>query len=156
MAPWSAIRKQAGRLLRQGTGNPHALALSTTIGLLLGLFPVVGVTTFAMTILTVRFSLNLPLMLGVSYLIYPFQLLLIIPFIRLGERMAGAPRFPISFATLKNRLLEDLPGTLSALGIANLHAVLAWSLVSLPAGLLLYFGLRAFFRRLPPTGRRTA
>jgi uncharacterized protein (DUF2062 family) len=153
MTRWADIRRRGGRFLQQGA-TPHALAMSTTVGLLLGLFPVVGVTTFAMSVLTVRFSLNLPLMLGVSYLIYPFQLLLIIPFIRLGERIVGAPTLPLSFSSLKYGLLNDLPGTLSELGVANLHAVLAWLLVAFPTGFLLYHVLRPVFHRLAAAAGR--
>ncbi len=75
--------------LKQGT-SPRKLALSTTIGLLLGIFPMLGVTTFVMALVAVRFRLNLPLMLFVSYLIYPVQIFLIIPFVRLGEWLMGA------------------------------------------------------------------
>lgn len=132
--------------LQQGLG-PAPLALSTTLGLLLGLFPVLGVSTAAMTLLSLRFRLNLAIMLAVSYVIYPFQLLLIIPYIRLGEWLSGAPRLPLSAGQLLAAFQSDFLAALRGLGMANLHAVSAWAVLSLPTGFALYFLLLCLFRR---------
>jgi uncharacterized protein (DUF2062 family) len=149
---WNRLLNNARSFLQQGL-SPGALAMSTTIGLLLGLFPVLGVTTAAMTLLSLRFRLNLAVMLAVSYVIYPLQLLLIIPYIRLGEWLSGAPRLPLSPEHLLSAFQSDFLAAMQQLGMANLHAVSAWALLSLPTGFTLYFLLRFFFRRWQ---RRTA
>lgn len=133
--------------LRQGT-SPKSLAISTTIGLMLGIFPVLGVTTLAMTAISVRFRLNLPLMLAVSYLIYPFQLLLIIPFIRFGEWISGSTPLGLTLDSLQRAFQENFFAALQDLGWANLLAVAGWTALALPASLMMYFTLVPAFQYL--------
>lgn len=133
--------------LRQGT-SPKALAISTTIGLLLGIFPVLGITTLLMMAIAVRLRLNLPLMLAVSYLIYPFQILLMIPFIRFGEWVSGSAPLGLTLESLELAFRNNFFEALQSLGMANLLAVAGWTVLALPAGLLVYFLLVPFFRFL--------
>ncbi|MCC6722999.1 MAG: DUF2062 domain-containing protein, partial [Saprospiraceae bacterium] len=63
MAQRISFKEKIKEFLRQGA-TPKALATSSTIGLLLGVFPVLGVTTLMMGAISVRWRLNLPLMLG--------------------------------------------------------------------------------------------
>jgi len=146
LRPLSFFKKFKG-FLQQGT-SPKALAISTTIGLLLGLFPVLGVTTLAMTALSFRFRLNLPLMLAVSYLIYPFQILLIIPFVRFGELISGAAPTQLTLGALKQAFQQNFLAALQDLGMANLLAVAGWTALALPAGLLMYGMLVPAFQYL--------
>ena len=134
------IKEKFVGFLRQGT-SPRELALSTTIGLLLGIFPMLGVTTFAMALIAVRFRLNLPLMLFVSYLIYPLQIFLIIPFVRLGEWLFGAPPIALSLEGLAATFRAGFFAALQKLGTANLMAVAGWAILAPMAGFLLYYVL---------------
>jgi uncharacterized protein (DUF2062 family) len=134
--PLSMIKKLGG-FLRQGT-SPKALAISTTIGLLLGVFPMLGVTTLVMTAISLRYRLNLPLMITVSYLIYPFQILLFIPFIRFGEWMSGSTPIILTLDSLKRSFQDNFFAALQDLGTANLLAVAGWTALALPAGLMMY------------------
>ncbi len=124
--------------LKQGT-SPRKLALSTTIGLLLGIFPMLGVTTFVMALVAVRFRLNLPLMLFVSYLIYPVQIFLIIPFVRLGEWLMGAQPIVLTLEGLEASFRAGFFDALQKLGTANLMAVAGWALLAPLSGVLLYY-----------------
>jgi hypothetical protein len=77
------------------------------------------------------------------------QLLLIIPFVRLGERLTGAEPVAIDLATVA-RVFTETPGLFfERFGLAGLHAALAWVVV-VPA---LAWVLR---RLLLPTFRRLA
>ncbi|MCB9338812.1 MAG: DUF2062 domain-containing protein [Lewinellaceae bacterium] len=131
--------------LKQGT-SPKSLALSTTLGLLLGIFPMLGVTTFAMTLIAVKFRLNLPLMLFVSYLIYPLQIFLIIPFVRMGEWLFGAPPIALTLDVLEETFRAGFFYALQKLGTANLMAVAGWGVLAPMAGVLLYFLLLFTFQ----------
>ena len=139
--------KKLGGFLQQGT-SPKALAISTTIGLLLGVFPMLGVTTLLMTAISLRFRLNLPLMLAVSYLIYPFQILLFIPFIRFGEWMSGATPIGLTLESLERAFRENFFAALQELGMANLLAMAGWTALALPAGLMMYGMLVPAFQYL--------
>ena len=73
------------------------------------------------------FRVNLPAIQFVNYLSSPFQLILLVPFIRLG-----------------GWLFRGDPGSVVTSG---LHAIVAWFCVCVPAGLLLYVFLVCVLRR---------
>ncbi len=131
--------------LKQGA-TPKALAASSTIGLLLGVFPVLGVTTLMMGAISVRWRLNLPLMLLVSYLIYPLQIFLLIPFVRVGEWLTGITPANFSLDTMADAFAKNFTAALVDLGTSNLVAVLGWCLLVMPIGGLLYIILMQSFR----------
>lgn len=146
LRPLDYFRKLKG-FIGQGT-SPKALAISTTIGLLLGIFPVFGITTLVMAAIALRFRLNLPLMLAVSYLSYPFQILLIIPFLRLGEWISGSTPLGLSLDSLQRAFRDNFFAALQDLGMANLLAVAGWTALALPLGLLMYSMLTPAFQYL--------
>ena len=78
-------------LLAQGL-TPERLALSLAAGLVLGLFPIVGVTTLLCVAAGFAFRLNHLALQLANHLAYPLQLPLVLAFVRLGERLVGAPR----------------------------------------------------------------
>jgi uncharacterized protein (DUF2062 family) len=145
--PSGSFFKKLRGFMTQGA-TPSALAASSTVGLLLGLFPVLGVTSLMMGAISVRWRLNLPLMLALSYLIYPLQLLLLVPFVRVGEWVSGAVPAKLSLDSLGRAFEQDFLAALVDLGSANLQAVLGWCLLSLPFAVVLYLGLIPVFRYL--------
>ncbi len=145
MADKVSFKEKFKDFVKQGA-TPKALAASSTIGLLLGIFPVLGVTTFMMGAISVRWRLNLPLMLVLSYLIYPFQIGLLIPFVRVGEWATGAAPAQLSLDALGKAFEANFFQAIVDLGAANLQALVGWSLLALPLGLLLYLLLLFFYR----------
>jgi len=124
-------------LLRQGT-SPRELSLCIAIGAGVGTFPVLGVSTPALTAIALWRRLNLVTIQLMSWVVAPIQLVLIIPFMRLGERIVGVPPQPLTVDE-GMRLLED--GVLHAivtLWDAIVHATLGWSVVAPLAIFLLY------------------
>ena len=71
-------------LLRQGI-TPEKIALSIAFGIVLGVFPALGWTALLCLVASAGLRLNLPAMQLVNFLVYPLQLLLLVPFIRAGE-----------------------------------------------------------------------
>lgn len=131
--------------LKQGA-TPKALAASSTVGLLLGVFPVLGVTTLMMGAISVRWRLNLPLMLALSYVIYPAQIALLIPFVRVGEWMTGTAPTQFSFDAMGQAFEKNFMAALVDLGAANLQAVAGWCLLALPIGAAVFVLLVPVFR----------
>lgn len=82
--------------LRQGM-EPRVLALSASMGLAFGLFPIAGLTSVCCGVAAVvlRGRCHVPTMLLVNMVVTPLELSLIIPFMRLGERVLGAPALPL-------------------------------------------------------------
>ena len=134
--------------LTQGV-SPTRLALALASGAVLGIFPVLGSTTFLCAVVAVRFRLNQVAIQLANYAAYPVQLALFVPFVRMGEWMFGAPRVGLSAAALRSELSVDVVGTVARYAAAILRAVVAWGLVAPVATAVLFFGLRAVLRRVP-------
>ncbi|MCS6946506.1 MAG: DUF2062 domain-containing protein [Steroidobacteraceae bacterium] len=133
-------------LLRRGIA-PRALAWALALGAGIGIFPVLGVSTLALTGLALLLRLTLPAIQLVNYLVAPLQLLLIIPFMRLGERLVGAPPLPMTIEQGLDILAGGALQAIKVLSSAIVHAALGWLVVMPPVIWLLYRVLRAALER---------
>lgn len=115
-------------LLAQGLA-PRELALCMALGAGIGLFPVLGVSTPALTVLALWLRLNLPAIQLVSYLMSPLQLVLIIPFVRLGETIVGAEPQPLTIEAGLELIANGVLEAIITLWDAILHAAIGWVLI---------------------------
>src|SRR5271165_2756777 len=126
------------QLLTQGI-TPEKIALSLAFGFMLGIFPVLGTTSLLCLIAALLFRLNLPAVQLVNVLVYPLWFALLIPFIRLGERLFGVPPLAMTSAQILLLAHANFLQFLRVLGLTTLRAAAAWLLVG-PLGIvLLYF-----------------
>jgi uncharacterized protein (DUF2062 family) len=133
-------------LLKQGI-SPHRLALCVAIGVVVGNVPILGISTILCTVIALAFRLNLPAMQIVQAAMAPTQILLIIPFVRLGEWLLRVPPQPVSIKQGLALLAQGAGHAILALWEAILHAAFAWMLVAPCAGFLLYRILTPVFER---------
>lgn len=126
-------------LLRQGLA-PRDLALCLALGAGVGMFPVLGVSTPALTIIALWRRLNLAAIQLVSWLVGPLQLLLIIPFMRLGERVLGVTPQPLTIEAGMAILADGAIQAIVTLWDAIVHAALGWILIG-PAGIYVLYRL---------------
>jgi uncharacterized protein (DUF2062 family) len=123
-------------LLRQGS-TPEKLAFSLALGATLGLFPVIGTTTALCLAAGLALRLSHPALQIANHATYPFQLPLILPFVRVGERLLGAGPIPFSVEHLLALFREDPLEFLERFGLTSLHGILGWiTLAPLVAGAL--------------------
>jgi hypothetical protein len=134
-------------LLTQGI-TPEKIALSLAFGIVLGIFPVLGSTTILCAVAALIFQLNLPAIQLVNYLIYPLQLFMLVPFIRMGEKLFRVAPLPLSLTQILAMVRADLPHAISRLWLAEVHAILAWLLSGPPAIFLLYIVLSRALRQV--------
>lgn len=134
-------------LMRQGL-TPEKIALSLAFGIVLGVFPILGSTTILCAVAALIFRLNLPAIQLVNYLIYPLQFLLLIPFLRLGEKLFHAAPMRLSVAQMLAMAHADPSHAIATLWLAGLHAMSAWLLIAPAATLLLYFLLSPALRKI--------
>lgn len=135
---------------KQGA-SPSGLAASTTIGIVLGILPVLGVTTWLSTLIGVRFRLNVPLILAVLYLVWPLQIGLVLPFLRTGEWLLGVPPFVFSVEKMQAAFEANFFEAMSEFGFVNLYALVGWGVFAVPLGVFFYYlllvGLRFLMKK---------
>ncbi len=149
------MKRRALELLRQGV-TPEKIALTIALGITLGVTPVVGSTSLLCALAAIRLRLNLPLIQLVNYFVYPAQLALLIPFVRAGEWILGAPRFPISVAQILVLIRASVWNATATLWSAALHALLAWLLAGSAATVVLYLLLAPMLSRLSAESPRAS
>ena len=132
--------------LKQGM-SPRRLALCVAIGVMVGNIPILGVSTILCTLIALAFRLNLPAIQAVQAAMAPSQVLLIIPFVRLGEWMLRAPPQPLSIKAAAALIAAGIVPAVCELWGAILHAGFAWLLIAPLAGYLLYKSLTPLFER---------
>jgi len=141
-----AMRSGVAHWLLQGV-SPERLALTLALGCAIGCIPVVGVPTVLCAGLALALKLNLPAIQAANYIVMPLQLVLIVPFVRLGGWLI-ASREPQTVAA--GALLHDSPLRLiTEMGSMAGRALLAWVIIAVPAVLLLTFALTPVLRRIP-------
>jgi hypothetical protein len=135
--------------LLQGT-SLSSLSWSITVSALLGVFPLIGTSNFILAGLALRYRLNLPLMLAISYALYPVQILLLVPYLRLGEVVLGSPATALSWSELKVSAGLGIMPTLEKFGSALLLSTVGWFLTSLLGLGVLYYLIRFVLRKTWP------
>jgi uncharacterized protein (DUF2062 family) len=133
-------------LLRQGM-TPEKIALSVAFGAAFGVFPALGCTTGLCTIVALVLRLNLPAIQIVNYFMYPAQIALLIPFIRLGERLFRGPHLALSAAQIHAMIQTSVWGAIRLLWTATWHAIVAWSLIAPVFVGVVYAALAPVLRR---------
>jgi hypothetical protein len=131
-------------LLKQGV-SPSRLALCVAIGIVVGNIPILGLSTALCTLIALVFRLNLPAIQLVQAAMAPTQLLLIIPYVRLGEWILRAPPQPLSIKAGLALLGQGVGNAVVVLWDAIVHAGFAFLLVAPLAIIGLHRLLTPFF-----------
>ncbi len=127
--------------------TPEKLAFSITIGMVGGLFPVIGFTSLLSLALTGAFRQNLVLVQSVNWLMSIIQLLLIIPFMRLGAMIWEQHPISITIGQMERAFQPGILEGLQAIGVFHLYGILAWSILVIPCGAFSYYALLFAFRK---------
>jgi uncharacterized protein (DUF2062 family) len=133
-------------VLMQGV-TPDKIALSIAIGLLVGIFPVMGTTTILCTAAAAALRLNMVAVHTVHYAMTPVQILLIIPFVRVGEHLVGAAPQPLSISGGRELIAQGALRAVAVLWDAIVHAVIGWIAIGPIAIVLCYFIFRWIIER---------
>lgn len=145
-----SFRRNVVLWLRQGI-SPRRLAFSVALGCAVGCIPVIGIPTLLCAGLAFALGLNLPAIQAANYAVMPLQLMLIVPFIRLGGWLFSfGPRPGFSASSVLH--LDPLHMAIQLSSFA-VQAMFAWLLIAGPAVLLITFTLTRLFVRIPALSR---
>ncbi len=144
---WPSVRSSIVEWLNCGI-SPRQLAFTLALGFALGCLPMLGISTAICAVLAVALRLNMPAIQAANWVAMPFQVVLMIPFLRMGQWITPGER---AGATPEFMLAQMQSGPLHAVGQmggAIGHAMLAWSIAAGPALVLLTVLLTPLMHRV--------
>jgi uncharacterized protein (DUF2062 family) len=145
-AKFNKVKEKTTALLKQGL-TPKELSQSIIVSGLISTIPILGVSTFMITTVSLKQKLNLPIMIAVSYLLWPVQILMIIPFIRVGEFIFSVPRNHYTVEEIISSFQNSFFQTLSHLSFALLCGLGGWLLTAVPLAVGVYWLSLLFLKR---------
>lgn len=126
--------------LTQGA-SPEKLAQSLSAGLLIGCFPLLGLTTAMAGLVAFIFKLNHIVIQTAHYMMYPVQIILIPVYIKLISLIIDVGDVPIRPDLIVEGFRSDWLGFLKKYALIGVYAVILWMIVSA----FLFFGLKKLF-----------
>jgi uncharacterized protein (DUF2062 family) len=132
-----ALKTKITALFKQGL-TPIELTQSIIVSGLISTIPILGVSTFLLTALSLKRKLNLPIMIAQSYLLWPIQVIMIIPFINIGEFIFSVPKTNHSAQEISASFQNSFFATLSHLSFDLLCGFGGWLLTAVPFSVGVY------------------
>ena len=132
--------------LKQGI-TAKDLALASAVSLAIAVNPFIGTTTLLCLLAGKIFRLNHVVMQTINYFSYPLQIALIIPWIRLGEKLTGSEAQVIEFTQMKAEFSQSFANFVSKFCQLGVHAFLGWIVVVPWATWIIYRILLLVFKR---------
>jgi uncharacterized protein (DUF2062 family) len=145
-AKFNKVKDKTTALLKQGL-TPKQLTQSIIVSGLISTIPILGVSTFMITTVSLKQKLNLPIMIALSYLLWPVQILMIIPFIRVGEFIFSVPRNHHTVEEIISSFQSSFFQTLSHLSFELLCGLGGWLLTAVPLAVGVYWLSLLFLKR---------
>jgi uncharacterized protein (DUF2062 family) len=145
-AKFYKVKDKTTALLKQGL-TPKELSQSLIVSGLISTIPILGVSTFMITTVSLRQKLNLPIMISLSYLLWPVQILLIIPFIRVGEFIFSVPQNHHTAEQIISSFQASFSQTLSQLSFELLCGLGGWLLTAVPVAVGIYWVSLLFIKK---------
>jgi hypothetical protein len=132
-----ALKTKIIALFKQGL-TPIELTQSIIVSGLISTIPILGVSTFLLTALSLKRKLNLPIMIAQSYIMWPIQVIMIIPFINIGEFIFSVPKTNHSAQEIIASFQNSFFATLSHLSFELLCGFGGWLLTAVPFSVGVY------------------
>jgi len=130
--------------LKQGV-SPEKLAASFAAGFLIGIFPLIGVSTGICLIAAYIFRLNHLAIQVANYTAYPLQFLLVIPFYRAGEMLFQQPPIPLDLMVIISEFKNHFLEAIKQYGMTGLRSVVVWGIIFPPVYFFIYFTCKKIF-----------
>lgn len=117
--------------------TPEQVALLLTVGMVLGVFPIMGCPTFLCVLAALILRQNVAALQLVNQVASPLQLALLLPLSRAGAWLCGSP--------------VPTGSTGSRVGVTALYAIAGWAGICIPISAVLYVILVLAMRRGRPS-----
>jgi uncharacterized protein (DUF2062 family) len=134
-------------LLRHGA-DPHKLAWSLALGIVVGFNPLLGSTTVVVLALAAIFRLNLVASQVGNHAMYPVQLLMFPVFIKIGSLVFRTRKLPLAGKALWSAVKNHPWDTTRLLWSWEWHALVVWVVVAAIALPLLAMGIEPVLEKM--------
>jgi uncharacterized protein (DUF2062 family) len=128
--------------------SPEKLAWSIAAGLLVGVNPILGSTTILCLAVAFVFRLNVAASQLGNHIVYPLELILIIPFIRAASSIFHTAPMPLSANELLHAARERPIALSRELWTWEWHAFVLWAILAVVAIPVFALALTPILRRL--------
>jgi len=135
------------RLVPKDGLTPEKLAFSVTLGIISGIFPVLGMTTVLSIVLTMLFRQNLLIVQSVQWILALAQVMLIIPFMQFGAFLLNQNGIHINMQQINHAFQPGMLSGIKTVGLFHLYGILTWLILVIPAGAASYYGFLFVFQR---------
>jgi len=133
------------KFLKQGMSSER-LALTVAVGAMIGISPFYGLTTIICVLIALLLRLNQSAIQVANYMVWPLQIALLIPNIRIGETLFHVEHIPLHPKEIEILFKEDWILGISTFGKSILIGSGFWLLYAIPIGILLYILLVPIFK----------
>jgi len=133
------------KLLMHGT-SARSIAIGIAGAIVIGIFPVLGSTTILCTIFALSFRVNLPLVQLINFSVYPLQLIMLIPLMKLGEMIFGFEKLKYGLSEISQLLSKDILHAILILWNVTMQAIGAWLIIAPLIGLIFFLILHLILR----------
>jgi uncharacterized protein (DUF2062 family) len=123
--PRNLLAQQLGRGLQS-----RNLALALALGVTIGLVPSVWGASLLCCFLAACFGLNQAVVQLANYLVYPLQIMLLVPYFKLGNNLFSGPNLSGNLTALPALLRSAPLETVDRFWQANLRAIAVWLLTA--------------------------
>lgn len=132
--------------IKKGMSVPK-MSLTLTLGICLGIMPLIGISGWILLLLALVFKLNIPVLQLINYIIAVLKYLLFIPFLKIGHKMFFPREQTPEIQNLLVSYQADFLGTFKSFWHMNLGGILLWALVAIPLGIFIYYKSQPILHR---------
>ncbi len=138
-----------------GSGiSPQKLAFTLAMGAAIGCVPMLGVASVICVMVALALRLNLAVIQAGNYLAWPLQFILLVPFLKMGQRLFPSDHFVLTPEAIVAQLqLSPWKTTEQMLALFE-HGLVAWLVCSVPAVAVLTLALTPLMAKMGELIRR--
>ena len=143
-----SILSRIGAGIKSGESDSR-IAKSMTAGVIAASYPQIACTMLMGFLLGWALRLNHKVVQATRFPLWPLQWILMLPYLRLGEKVAGAEPLQMPLSEIAQLVFTDPLGSFAVLGVPLLHAILGWLIVSAALCPLIFYLSLSLVKRLP-------
>jgi len=140
------VIKPLKQLLNAGL-TPAKMAQALSIGFVLGITPLLGISSLLAVLIAAMFRLNQVAIQVANWAAYPAQILLFIPYIRAGEWLLGMESIAVSPTEIASMFNEDFYASLQIYGRSLAAGFTAWAVTAIPFSVALNYHFKIILLR---------